>query len=120
MVGQFKKKLNELGEEYGKLGLDAIVKDVVQGAFKNAGKSKDEIIQLLGREIGLAWAAVLKEPLEKLLENKTLQIEVQLVSKKESTSEKDPEDSKEEHPESHPTKSSKKTKKTTSKKKTSR
>lgn len=104
MVSTFRKKINELGEEYGKLGLDNIVKEVVNGAFKNAGKSKDEIIQLLGREIGLAWAAVLKEPMEKLIENKSLSITIELVSKdKNSKSEKNsknPPDPNEENPSS--------------------
>ena len=80
MVGQLRKKISEIGEEYG---LDSIVKELVGGAVKNAGKSKDDLIHTLGREIGLAWAAVLKEPFEKLLKNKSIQITIELVSKDE-------------------------------------
>lgn len=78
MVGQFRKKISEIGEEYG---IDSLVKEIISSAFKNAGKGKDEIIQVLGREIGLAWAAVLKEPMQRLLDDKSLQITIKLVSR---------------------------------------
>lgn len=85
MVSTFRKKISEIGEEYG---IDLIIKDLIGGAFKNAGKGKDEIIQTLGREIGLAWAAVLKEPIEKILDNRSLQITIELVPKKTQTKQK--------------------------------
>jgi len=46
-----------------------------------AGKSKDEMVQILCREIGTALAAVLKEPLTQVLENRKLQITLELVPK---------------------------------------
>ena len=78
MVSQFRKKITSLGEE---LGLDLLAKEIINTTIKSAGKSKDELVQILGREIGLAWAAVLKEPLEKIIEGKSLQITIELVSK---------------------------------------
>jgi hypothetical protein len=44
-----------------------------------AGKGKDELVQVICREIGTATAMVLKEPLGKLLENKRIQITIELV-----------------------------------------
>ena len=56
-------------------------KDVL-GAFANwGGKGKDEIVQILCREIGVATAAVLKEPLNQVIENRKLQITMELVPK---------------------------------------
>ena len=49
-----------------------------------AGKGKDEIVQILCREIGMAVAAVIKEPLTQVLENRKLQISMELVPKEES------------------------------------
>lgn len=46
-----------------------------------AGKGKDEIVQLICREIGVATAAVLKEPLSQILENRKLQLTLELVPK---------------------------------------
>jgi hypothetical protein len=56
-------------------------KDLVSGLLSKAGKSKDEVIQILGREIGLALAAVLAKPLEQMTENKRVRITVELVPK---------------------------------------
>lgn len=47
-----------------------------------AGKGKDEVVQTLCREIGQAVAAVLKEPLNQVLENKKLQFTIEFVPKK--------------------------------------
>ena len=49
-----------------------------------AGKGKDELVQVICREIGTATAMVLKEPLGKLLENKRIQITIELVPHEES------------------------------------
>ncbi len=56
-------------------------RDLVSGLLSKAGKSKDEVIQILGREIGLALAAVLSKPLEQMTENKRVRITVELVPK---------------------------------------
>lgn len=60
---------------------DSSAKDLVLGLLSKAGRSKDEVIQILGREIGLALAAVLAKPLEQMTENKRLRITVELVAK---------------------------------------
>ncbi len=44
-----------------------------------AGKGKGELIQIIGREIGLATAAVLKEPLAQLLKDRKLQVTIEFV-----------------------------------------
>lgn len=46
-----------------------------------AGKGKDEVVQTLCREIGQAVAAVLKEPLNQILENRQLRLTIELVPK---------------------------------------
>lgn len=56
-------------------------RDLVLGLLSKAGRSKDEVIQILGREIGLALAAVLAKPLEKMTESKRIRITVELVPK---------------------------------------
>jgi hypothetical protein len=56
-------------------------RDLVSGLLSKAGKSKDEVIQILGREIGLALAAVLAKPLEHMTETKRVRITVELVPK---------------------------------------
>jgi hypothetical protein len=47
-----------------------------------AGKGKDEIVQMICREIGIATATVLKEPLSQIVENRRLQVTLELVPKK--------------------------------------
>ncbi len=58
----------------------ASVKEFLSSMATWAGKGKDELVQVICREIGTATASVLKEPLSKLLENKKLQITIELVS----------------------------------------
>lgn len=53
-----------------------------------AGKGKDEVVQLLCREIGVAIAAMLKEPVTQIIENRKLQITVDLVGKDQATGSK--------------------------------
>jgi hypothetical protein len=60
---------------------DGAGRDLVSGLLSKAGRSKDEVIQILGREIGLALAAVLAKPLEQMTENKRVRITVELVPK---------------------------------------
>jgi hypothetical protein len=60
---------------------DSTARDLVFGLLSKAGRSKDEVIQILGREIGLALAAVLAKPLEQITENKRVRITVELVPK---------------------------------------
>lgn len=60
---------------------EAPAKDLIFGLLSKAGRSKDEVIQILGREIGLALAAVLAKPLEHLTETKRIRVTVELVPK---------------------------------------
>ncbi len=60
---------------------DSTARDLVLGLLTKAGRSKDEVIQILGREIGLALAAVLAKPLEQMTESKRVRITVELVPK---------------------------------------
>lgn len=55
--------------------------NLVLGLLSKAGRSKDEVIQILGREIGFALAAVLAKPLEQMTESKRVRITVELVPK---------------------------------------
>ena len=72
------------GDEPDKDMDNPTAKDVF-GAFTSwGGKSKDEIVQVLCKEIGLATAAVLKEPLDQVLENRKLKITMELVPKNEA------------------------------------
>lgn len=54
---------------------------LLQAIFARAGKGKDEIVQMLAREIGMAVAAMLKEPLSQLAKNQKLQISFEFVPK---------------------------------------
>ena len=67
---------------------ESTARDLVFGLLSKAGRSKDEVIQILGREIGLALAAVLAKPMEQMTENKRVRITVELVpkSKKKASS----------------------------------
>lgn len=67
---------------------DAPTRDILLGLLSKAGRSKDEVIQTLGREIGLALAAVLAKPLEQLTETKRVRITVELVPKAKKKSQK--------------------------------
>jgi hypothetical protein len=56
-------------------------RDLLINILTKAGKGKDEFVQVLGREIGLALAAVLAKPLEQITETKRVRITVELVPK---------------------------------------
>jgi predicted hydrocarbon binding protein len=67
--------------------------------FARAGKGKDEVVQIVAREIGLAIAALLKEPLSKIADNQKLQISFELVPKESSP--KNPDAAKKKHRKKH-------------------
>jgi hypothetical protein len=74
--------VGSLGEEdLGDRVVGRMARDVINQVLSRAGKSKDDIIQILGREIGIALAAMLREPLEQLVESKKIRISVELVGK---------------------------------------
>jgi hypothetical protein len=55
---------------------------LVSALFTKAGKGKDEIVQIIAREIGVAVAAMLKEPLAQLAQHQKLRISFEFVPKK--------------------------------------
>ena len=54
-------------------------KDLIGSLAGWAGKGKDEIVQLVCREIGNAMAGVLTEPIAQVLEGRKLQLTIELV-----------------------------------------
>jgi hypothetical protein len=60
-----------------------LIKELFAGLLKSAGKGKNEVISVLGREMGLAFAAVVKEPLQKIVDSKAVNInfKIELVDK---------------------------------------
>jgi hypothetical protein len=58
---------------------------LIGALFARAGKGKDEVIQILAREIGNAVAAMLREPLSQLAKNQKLQISFEFVPKNADT-----------------------------------
>ena len=69
------------------------VKELVFGTLDKAGKGKSEFIKILGREIGQALAAVLKEPLDQLVKTRKINVCIELVEREkgggESTGSRD-------------------------------
>ncbi len=60
-----------------------LVKELFSAVLKSAGKGKDEVITVLGREMGMAFAAMVKEPLQKIVDSKALKVnfQIELVDK---------------------------------------
>jgi uncharacterized protein YggU (UPF0235/DUF167 family) len=57
------------------------IPELLTGLLSKAGRGKDEVVQALAREFGLALAAVLKHPLEEMLRDRQLRITFELVPK---------------------------------------
>lgn len=66
-------------------------KAIIASMFARAGKGKDEVVQTVAREIGVAVAAMLKEPLAALAKNQKLQISFEFVPKTGKGGREDPE-----------------------------
>lgn len=62
------------------------IRELVSSLALIAGKGKDEIVQIISREIGIAVAGVIKEPVHQILEDRKLKITLELVPKKAQTS----------------------------------
>jgi hypothetical protein len=73
-------------DEIGEKLAGPFAKSLINQMIQKAGKGKDDIVQILGREIGFAVAAVLKDPLSQLVEGKKIQISLELVNKDAKTS----------------------------------
>lgn len=54
---------------------------LISALFARAGKGKDEVVQIIAREIGVAVAAMLREPLSQLAKHQKLQISFEFVPK---------------------------------------
>jgi len=57
------------------------IKELISSLASLAGKGKDEIVQIISREIGIAVAGVVKEPLTSILESKKVTITIELTPK---------------------------------------
>lgn len=57
------------------------IRDLLGALASWGGKGKDEVVQVLCREIGVATAAILKEPINQVLEARKLQITLELIPK---------------------------------------
>lgn len=73
-------------DEFGaRSGRDSnLAKDLIVTLLTRAGKGKDEVVQILGREIGSAIAAMLRKPLSELARNQRLQVTFEFVPKSSS------------------------------------
>jgi len=71
---------DESREESQRIDL-RVLKDLLGVVGNWAGKGKDEVVQVLCREIGLAIAAMIKEPVTQILENRKLQITLEFSPK---------------------------------------
>ena len=60
-------------------------RDLIVTLLSRAGKGKDEIVQILAREIGVAIAAMLRGPLSELAKHQKLQITFEFVPKSGSS-----------------------------------
>ena len=76
-----KSKINFTYDDTGDDGENdnASVKALLGAVGSWAGKGKDEIVQIIAKEVGVAVAAMLKEPVIQILENRKLQITLDLV-----------------------------------------
>ena len=69
-----------MGEQDGQVRGEAFAtKDIISAIASWAGKGKDEVVQMLCREVGQAVAAMIKEPLTQVIENRKLKITLELV-----------------------------------------
>jgi len=57
----------------------SFLREIVGTLASIAGKGKDEIVQIISREIGLAVASALKEPLTGALQGKKLRLTIEFV-----------------------------------------
>lgn len=68
-------------EERREKAKESLVRDFLGILATWGGKGKDEVINILGREIGQAAAAILKEPLNQIIGGRKLQITLELIPK---------------------------------------
>lgn len=57
------------------------LRELITSIASWAGKGKDEVIQIIGREIGQAVAAMLREPLARAIEGQKLRVTFEILAK---------------------------------------
>lgn len=77
-----------MDQKSNQFNMNSALKDLLGTVLGVAGKSKDDVIEIVGREIGQALAAMLKEPLSQVVNHRKLKISVELVPKHESAPKK--------------------------------
>jgi hypothetical protein len=77
-LGGFAQLLGQSGERPNRIER-RIASELVSGVLSRLEKSKDEIIRLFCRELGIAMAGILKEPLQRLSESRKIQVTIEIV-----------------------------------------
>jgi hypothetical protein len=78
----FSAASNDNGDANGR-SLFAL-REVISTLASLAGKGKDEIVQMISREIGNAVAAALKEPMRQAMKDKKLRMTIEFVPQESS------------------------------------
>ena len=81
VIGGITDSREKLSDEEAADESMASIRAILGTLSARAGKSKDEVVQILARETGIAIAAMLREPLRELAENRRLQITFEFVPK---------------------------------------
>jgi 5-carboxymethyl-2-hydroxymuconate isomerase len=74
----FKAAMGAVSGISGSKDTAATLRDTVASLATLAGKGKDEIVQMISREIGQAVAGVIKEPILEIIRERKLQITIEL------------------------------------------
>ena len=77
----------ERGSSEGSFIDSKAARAIMSTIFARAGKSKDDVVQIVAREIGMAVAGMLKKPLSELAKNQKLQISFEFVPKHDDSDE---------------------------------
>ena len=70
------------------------LRSVMQIALDKAGRGKDDVVQIVAKEIGLAVAAMLKEPLAEMAKHQRLQVTFEFSPKNQPADDKKTSNSK--------------------------
>ena len=65
-------------------GPTGALRDIIGGLASIAGKGKDEIVQIISREIGIAVAGAIKEPLTQILDSKKITITLEFSNRNDT------------------------------------
>lgn len=81
VIGGISESRGKMTEEEAAADSIASLRTLFGTITARAGKGKDEVVQILAREIGIAVAAMLREPLSELAKHQRLQVTFELVPK---------------------------------------